>query len=169
MTFQEVLSSHMHSLVKASAVQYVTSLSNALARIQVMAPKSSVMLFSISIKLKHVIQTNRMYTNSSWISYRRTRRSRSMAKMQAYLELTTVPEFNFFFLLLQSQVYVQIQMLFKDSPDLLSEFKDFLPDAVTANTRPSVSLLSRITSGKNRLGIQTNIVYIALIVPLQAP
>ncbi|KAF8910078.1 hypothetical protein CPB84DRAFT_1673093 [Gymnopilus junonius] len=29
-----------------------------------------------------------------------------------------------------SQVYAQVQMLFKDAPDLLAEFKDFLPDAV---------------------------------------
>ncbi|RDB29628.1 Paired amphipathic helix protein pst1 [Hypsizygus marmoreus] len=28
-----------------------------------------------------------------------------------------------------SQVYVQVQHLFKDAPDLLAEFKDFLPDA----------------------------------------
>jgi paired amphipathic helix protein Sin3a len=30
---------------------------------------------------------------------------------------------------LQSQVYAQVQDLFKDAPDLLSEFKNFLPDA----------------------------------------
>jgi paired amphipathic helix protein Sin3a len=29
---------------------------------------------------------------------------------------------------MQSQVYVQVQMLFKDAPDLLDEFKDFLPE-----------------------------------------
>ncbi|KAG5647682.1 hypothetical protein DXG03_008405 [Asterophora parasitica] len=29
-----------------------------------------------------------------------------------------------------SQVYVQVQLLFKDAPDLLAEFKDFLPEAV---------------------------------------
>ncbi|KAL4269176.1 Transcriptional regulatory protein Sin3-like protein [Pleurotus pulmonarius] len=28
----------------------------------------------------------------------------------------------------ESQVYVQVQMLFKDAPDLLAEFKDFLPE-----------------------------------------
>jgi paired amphipathic helix protein Sin3a len=33
-------------------------------------------------------------------------------------------------------------MLFKDAPDLLSEFKDFLPDAVPANIGPGgVSIL----------------------------
>src|SRR5688572_27113165 len=31
---------------------------------------------------------------------------------------------------MQSQVYVQVEMLFKDAPDLLAEFKDFLPDAI---------------------------------------
>ncbi|TFK94930.1 hypothetical protein K466DRAFT_475201 [Polyporus arcularius HHB13444] len=30
----------------------------------------------------------------------------------------------------QSQVYAQVQMLFKDAPDLMDEFKDFLPEAV---------------------------------------
>jgi paired amphipathic helix protein Sin3a len=34
--------------------------------------------------------------------------------------------------LAQSQVYVQVQLLFKDAPDLLAEFKDFLPEAVGA-------------------------------------
>ena len=33
--------------------------------------------------------------------------------------------------LAQSQVYVQVQHLFKDAPDLLAEFKDFLPDAAS--------------------------------------
>ena len=32
-------------------------------------------------------------------------------------------------------------MLFKDAPDLLSEFKDFLPDAVPANIGPGVPIL----------------------------
>ncbi|KAF8079008.1 histone deacetylase complex, SIN3 component [Lyophyllum atratum] len=32
----------------------------------------------------------------------------------------------------QSQVYSQVQLLFKDAPDLLAEFKDFLPEAVAA-------------------------------------
>ncbi|KAF8971663.1 hypothetical protein BDZ97DRAFT_1135733 [Flammula alnicola] len=32
-----------------------------------------------------------------------------------------------------SQVYVQVQMLFKDAPDLLAEFKDFLPEAIPAD------------------------------------
>ncbi|PPQ77023.1 hypothetical protein CVT25_014839 [Psilocybe cyanescens] len=32
--------------------------------------------------------------------------------------------------LITAQVYVQVQMLFKDAPDLLAEFKDFLPEAV---------------------------------------
>jgi paired amphipathic helix protein Sin3a len=39
--------------------------------------------------------------------------------------------------LAQSQVYVQVQHLFKDAPDLLLEFKDFLPDAVSAGAGPS--------------------------------
>ena len=39
--------------------------------------------------------------------------------------------------LAQSQVYVQVQHLFKDAPDLLLEFKDFLPDAVSAGTGQS--------------------------------
>jgi histone deacetylase complex regulatory component SIN3 len=29
----------------------------------------------------------------------------------------------------QSQVFAQVQVLFKDAPDLLAEFKDFLPSA----------------------------------------
>ncbi|KAG6849975.1 hypothetical protein H0H93_002977 [Arthromyces matolae] len=35
----------------------------------------------------------------------------------------------------QSQVYVQVQLLFKDAPDLLAEFKDFLPDATPAQNQ----------------------------------
>ena len=31
---------------------------------------------------------------------------------------------------MNTQAYVQVQMLFVDAPDLLAEFKDFLPDAV---------------------------------------
>ncbi|KAF8167408.1 hypothetical protein B0H34DRAFT_644805 [Crassisporium funariophilum] len=36
-----------------------------------------------------------------------------------------------------SQVYVQVQMLFKDAPDLLAEFKDFLPEAVPGHISSS--------------------------------
>ncbi|KAH7923892.1 hypothetical protein BV22DRAFT_1035800 [Leucogyrophana mollusca] len=36
-----------------------------------------------------------------------------------------------------SQVYVQVQVLFKDAPDLLSEFKDFLPEVSLALSGPS--------------------------------
>ncbi|KAF9469764.1 histone deacetylase complex, SIN3 component [Collybia nuda] len=36
-----------------------------------------------------------------------------------------------------SQVYVQVQLLFKDAPDLLAEFKDFLPEAVGAGSGQS--------------------------------
>ena len=32
----------------------------------------------------------------------------------------------------QSQVYMQVQVLFKDAPDLLAEFKDFLPEVTVA-------------------------------------
>lgn len=39
-------------------------------------------------------------------------------------------------LLLQSQVYVQVQMLFKDAPDLLAEFKDFLPEVAGGLPNP---------------------------------
>lgn len=39
--------------------------------------------------------------------------------------------------ILQSQVYVQVQLLFKDAPDLLSEFKDFLPEALGPGAAPS--------------------------------
>ncbi|KAH7886015.1 hypothetical protein F5I97DRAFT_1877064 [Phlebopus sp. FC_14] len=36
-----------------------------------------------------------------------------------------------------SQVYVQVQALFKDAPDLLAEFKDFLPEASMAFSAPT--------------------------------
>lgn len=41
----------------------------------------------------------------------------------------TLPSFP-----IQSQVYAQVQLLFKDAPDLLAEFKDFLPEASMAFT-----------------------------------
>lgn len=41
----------------------------------------------------------------------------------------------------QSQVYVQVQMLFKDAPDLLGEFKDFLPEAVPGVAQNGVVIL----------------------------
>lgn len=34
-------------------------------------------------------------------------------------------------------MYSQVQLLFKDAPDLLAEFKDFLPDASMAFTPPA--------------------------------
>ncbi|EGO30319.1 hypothetical protein SERLADRAFT_444328 [Serpula lacrymans var. lacrymans S7.9] len=48
-----------------------------------------------------------------------------------------------------SQVYVQVQMLFKDAPDLLSEFKDFLPEVANASAGPSgvVGILPHPTAG----------------------
>ena len=50
--------------------------------------------------------------------------------------------------LLQSQVYVQVQILFKDAPDLLSEFKDFLPDAVPANIGPGgIPIMPQVSGG----------------------
>ncbi|KAH9486320.1 Transcriptional regulatory protein SIN3 [Psilocybe cubensis] len=36
-----------------------------------------------------------------------------------------------------AQVYVQVQMLFKDAPDLLAEFKDFLPEAMPGSMGPN--------------------------------
>lgn len=38
-------------------------------------------------------------------------------------------------LLLQSQVYAQVARLFKDSPELMEEFKDFLPEALGSTLR----------------------------------
>ncbi|KAG1810180.1 uncharacterized protein HD556DRAFT_1318620 [Suillus plorans] len=45
-----------------------------------------------------------------------------------------------------SQVYVQVQVLFKDAQELLSEFKDFLPDMSMALSG-AVSILPQPTSG----------------------
>ncbi|KAL6304795.1 hypothetical protein BKA93DRAFT_817270 [Sparassis latifolia] len=36
-----------------------------------------------------------------------------------------------------SQVYAQVQMLFKDAPDLMNEFKDFLPEAMAPSVQPT--------------------------------
>lgn len=56
-----------------------------------------------------------------------------------------------------SQVYLQVQVLFKDAPDLLAEFKDFLPEApITVSATNNVDKPSRkppaasIPSGKKR-------------------
>ncbi|TBU34473.1 hypothetical protein BD311DRAFT_649726 [Dichomitus squalens] len=48
----------------------------------------------------------------------------------------------------QSQVYAQVQMLFKDAPDLMDEFKDFLPEVVPP-THPAglVGILPQPTGG----------------------
>ncbi|KAF8846145.1 hypothetical protein BDN67DRAFT_986507 [Paxillus ammoniavirescens] len=48
-----------------------------------------------------------------------------------------------------SQVYAQVQVLFKDAPDLLAEFKDFLPEASMAFSVQSgvVSILPQATAG----------------------
>ncbi|KAG1757835.1 hypothetical protein EDB19DRAFT_1624058 [Suillus lakei] len=45
-----------------------------------------------------------------------------------------------------SQVYVQVQVLFKDAQDLLSEFKDFLPE-VSMALNGAVGILPQPTSG----------------------
>ncbi|CDO73182.1 hypothetical protein BN946_scf185007.g237 [Trametes cinnabarina] len=49
----------------------------------------------------------------------------------------------------QSQVYAQVQMLFKDAPDLMDEFKDFLPEAAAPPTHPAglVGILPQPTAG----------------------
>ncbi|GLB35790.1 putative histone deacetylase (HDAC) interacting [Lyophyllum shimeji] len=47
----------------------------------------------------------------------------------------------------QSQVYAQVQILFKDAPDLLAEFKDFLPDAVAAAHGPGPAILPQPAKG----------------------
>ncbi|KAI9057085.1 hypothetical protein FKP32DRAFT_1584352 [Trametes sanguinea] len=49
----------------------------------------------------------------------------------------------------QSQVYAQVQMLFKDAPDLMDEFKDFLPEASAPPGPPAglVGILPQPTAG----------------------
>lgn len=42
---------------------------------------------------------------------------------------------------LQSQVYVQVQVLFKDAPDLLAEFKDFLPEITGGIPHPGNAIM----------------------------
>ena len=37
----------------------------------------------------------------------------------------------------QNPVYAQVQLLFKDAPDLLEEFKDFLPEALSTQFPPA--------------------------------
>ena len=54
----------------------------------------------------------------------------------------------------QSQVYAQVQMLFKDAPDLMDEFKDFLPEAAAPPTHPAglVGILPQPTAGPGMPG-----------------
>ncbi|EIW64077.1 uncharacterized protein TRAVEDRAFT_32917 [Trametes versicolor FP-101664 SS1] len=49
----------------------------------------------------------------------------------------------------QTQVYAQVQMLFKDAPDLMDEFKDFLPEATgpAAHLQGVVGILPQPTAG----------------------
>ncbi|KAG6845379.1 hypothetical protein H0H87_010488, partial [Tephrocybe sp. NHM501043] len=42
---------------------------------------------------------------------------------------------------IQEAVYVQVQLLFKDAPDLLAEFKDFMPDATGSAPNQSLAIL----------------------------
>ncbi|CCL98092.1 uncharacterized protein FIBRA_00086 [Fibroporia radiculosa] len=48
-----------------------------------------------------------------------------------------------------SQVFAQVQMLFKDAPDLMSEFRDFLPEALAPSSHHSglVGILPHPTGG----------------------
>ncbi|KIK70594.1 hypothetical protein GYMLUDRAFT_65815 [Collybiopsis luxurians FD-317 M1] len=43
-----------------------------------------------------------------------------------------------------SQVYVQVQVLFKDAPDLLAEFKDFLPEVAGGLAHPGNTLMPSV-------------------------
>ncbi|KAI0718857.1 hypothetical protein C8T65DRAFT_637162 [Cerioporus squamosus] len=53
----------------------------------------------------------------------------------------------------QSQVYAQVQMLFKDAPDLMDEFKDFLPEAVPPmHPAGLVGILPQPTTGPGMPG-----------------
>ncbi|KAI8981231.1 hypothetical protein BD414DRAFT_492058 [Trametes punicea] len=54
----------------------------------------------------------------------------------------------------QSQVYAQVQMLFKDAPDLMDEFKDFLPEAAAPPAHPAglVGILPQPTAGPGMPG-----------------
>ncbi|KAI0639840.1 hypothetical protein C8Q77DRAFT_1083126 [Trametes polyzona] len=54
----------------------------------------------------------------------------------------------------QSQVYAQVQMLFKDAPDLMDEFKDFLPEAAAPSLHPQgvVGILPQPTAGPGMPG-----------------
>ena len=40
-------------------------------------------------------------------------------------------------------MYVQVQILFKDAPDLLAEFKDFLPEVAGGLTHPGNAPMSQ--------------------------
>ncbi|KAI0673570.1 hypothetical protein C8Q78DRAFT_1067868 [Trametes maxima] len=54
----------------------------------------------------------------------------------------------------QSQVYAQVHMLFKDAPDLMDEFKDFLPEAAGPSSQPVglVGILPQPTTGPGMPG-----------------
>ncbi|KAI0778618.1 hypothetical protein BD413DRAFT_510540 [Trametes elegans] len=54
----------------------------------------------------------------------------------------------------QSQVYTQVHVLFKDAPDLMDEFKDFLPEAAGPSTHPAglVGILPQPTTGPGMPG-----------------
>lgn len=51
----------------------------------------------------------------------------------------------------QSQVYMQVQALFKDAPDLLAEFKDFLPEAAIVACASMVDILPPPSFYRDRL------------------
>lgn len=46
-----------------------------------------------------------------------------------------------------TQVYAQVQKLFADAPDLLAEFKDFLPEAVPPGVGMSIPIIPQSVSG----------------------
>ncbi|KAF5385000.1 hypothetical protein D9615_001214 [Tricholomella constricta] len=46
-----------------------------------------------------------------------------------------------------SQVYVQVQILFKDAPELLAEFKDFLPEAIAPGPGQGPAILPQPVTG----------------------
>ncbi|KDQ63138.1 hypothetical protein JAAARDRAFT_119201 [Jaapia argillacea MUCL 33604] len=47
----------------------------------------------------------------------------------------------------ESQVYVQVQMLFRDSPELMREFKDFLPEVSGPQAPGSIGILPQLQGG----------------------
>ncbi|KAH9858239.1 hypothetical protein C2E23DRAFT_718829 [Lenzites betulinus] len=54
----------------------------------------------------------------------------------------------------QTQVYAQVHILFKDAPDLMDEFKDFLPEAAGPSThsQPFIGILPQPTAGPGMSG-----------------